>query len=108
MDTVRIARDFGTVSELLPAGVVSLLDAPHSLVGLLKTTMVFLSWQDNLPNDEMPPRRIWLNEKKLKRFFKDMDKKREAEMKGKGNDVEGWDGELVSNGAAMSLLIEDD
>jgi hypothetical protein len=37
-----------------------------------------------------------------------MDKKREAEMKGKGNDVEGWDGELVSNGAAMSLLIEDD
>jgi hypothetical protein len=106
LDTVRIARDFGTVSQLLPEPL-TLIEAPYNLVGAIRATMVFLSWQENLPAKEIPPKRIWLDAKKLDAWFKSIEKKREDEMKGQSNDIEGWDGEMKQNEAARSILIDD-
>jgi hypothetical protein len=108
LDTVRIARDFGTVSELLPAGL-SLLDAPFPIVGAIRMATVFISWRENLPSKEQPPKSIWLDGNKLESWFKDVEAKREAEMKGKGDkDHPEWDGEMKSNDAIKFMLVDDD
>lgn len=107
MDTVRIARDFGTVSELLPRGL-SLLDAPFPLVGAIRLATQFLSWRENLPRDEQPPKAIWLDGEKLERWFKDVEAKREAEMKGNTKSDDGiWTGEMKSNDAIKYMLVDD-
>lgn len=108
MDTVRIARDFGTVSELLPAGM-SLLDAPFPIVGAIRMATQFLFWRENLGPKEVPPKSIWLDGKKLEGWFKDVEAKREAEMKGNTKSEDGvWDGEMKSNDALKYMLVTED
>ncbi len=106
MDTVRIARDFGTVSQLLPPGL-TLLDSPYVVVNAIRMAVVFLSWRENLRPKEVPPKGIWLDGKKLEKWFKDIEQKREDEMKSKDNSGE-WDGEMKRNSAIDMLLVDDD
>lgn len=103
MGTVRIARDLGDVSALLPEGCDSLIDAPHPLVHLISSALTFLSWYENRPKKECPPRRIWLDGKALDQWWKDIEKDRERE-----SDPDG-PGEVqnpVKNEAAALLLVE--
>jgi hypothetical protein len=106
LDTIRIARDFGTVSQVLPPGL-SLYDAPHTFVEAIRSTIVFLGWQDNLESKEIPPKRVWLDAKKLDAWFKDVKAKREDEMKGRSNTAEGWDGDMVQNDAVRQMIVDD-
>jgi hypothetical protein len=106
LDTIRIARDFGTVSQVLPQGL-SLYDAPHTFVEAIRSTIVFLGWQDNLESKEIPPKRVWLDAKKLDAWFKDVKAKREDEMKGRSNTAEGWDGDMVQNDAVRQMIVDD-
>jgi hypothetical protein len=94
------------VSQLLPAGF-NLVDAPYPFFEAIKTATVFLSWQENMDKKDVPPKRIWFNGKALDAHFKAVDRRREAEAKGQGND-EGWDGEMKQNDAASMLLVDDD
>jgi hypothetical protein len=105
LDTVRIARDFGTVSELLPDGV-SYVDAPHPFASAIKMAATFLSWGENIEQKYMPPKRIWLDGEKLEAHFKRVEKLREDELKGRSSTVEGWDGtDMVDNEAARALIV---
>jgi hypothetical protein len=98
---VRLARDFGTVSELYPEGVDDLTDLPHGLFELVRHAMVVLSF-DELPEDERPAKRIWLDPKKLKDHFAWVRRKREREMKGdRSDDVD----DTVENEAAKGLIV---
>jgi hypothetical protein len=106
LDTIRIARDFGTVSQVLPPGL-SLYDAPHTFVEAIRSTIVFLGWQDSLEFKEIPPKRVWLDAKKLDAWFKDVKAKREDEMKGRSNTAEGWDGDMVQNDAVRQMIVDD-
>jgi hypothetical protein len=63
VDTVRIARDFGTVAELLPDGIEDVRDSRTSS-RRSAPRCVILSF-DELPEDERPPRRIWNDGEKL-------------------------------------------
>jgi hypothetical protein len=101
---VRIARDLGSVSALLPPGCVSLIDAPFVFVRSIRAALAFLGWQENLEAKEVPPKRIWFDEDKLDAWFKDMRKQRELEMKGQSNSEEGWDGDFKRNEAAKMLI----
>jgi hypothetical protein len=78
---VRVARDFGTVSALYPEGVDDLLDLPHALFDNIVQATVVLGWRE-LPEDEQPPKRIWLDTDKLREHFAWVKRKREAEIKG--------------------------
>jgi hypothetical protein len=56
---------------------------------------------ENTLSEELPPRRIWLNAEKMEEHWAAMKKKRDAEMKGEGKNIE----DPVENEAAGSLLV---
>jgi hypothetical protein len=101
IDTVRLARDMGTVRELFPRWFS---DLPHTLFEAIRLAFMFLGFEE-LPNDEQPPKRIWLNPKLLKEHFEHVKRKREQEMKGGSS---GWDTHIedpVDNDAAKGLIV---
>lgn len=99
-DTVRLARDMGTVSQLLPGWCRDLMDAPFLLFDAIRTALVFLSF-DELPDNERPPKRIWLDGEKLNDWFRQVKRNRDREMKGESTD----DGDYEQNAAAEALLV---
>lgn len=102
MDTVRIARDFGNVAELLPDGIDDLRDCPHVLFTAIKSALVVLSF-DELAEDERPPKRIWNDGEKLTDWFAEVKRRRKTEFgadKGPGP-IE----DPVENEAARGLLV---
>lgn len=68
---MRIARDLGDVSLILPAGCRRLSDAPHTFTNALKAGLRFLSFEEMMP-DDVPPRNIWLDPKALGEHFKEL------------------------------------
>jgi hypothetical protein len=104
VDTVRIARDFGTVAELLPAGIDDARDIPHVLFRAIRNALVFLSF-DELPDDERPPQRIWNDDDALKAWFDEV-KRRRDEKYGGEKAGPGPIEDPVENAAAKSLLVD--
>lgn len=104
MDTVRLARDMGTVAELLPDGIESVTDMPHTLFTAVNHGLRFLSFEE-LPSEEQPPKRIWLDPEKLTDWF-DTVKKRREEQYGGGKSA-GPIEDPVENAAAKSLIVGD-
>lgn len=47
----------------------NILDTPHDLVLAVNTALTVLSWFENLPEDEQPPRTIWWSEELLEEWF---------------------------------------
>ena len=102
MDTVRIARDFGTVAELVPDGFRDLRDMPHVFFEGLRSALVVLSF-DELPSDERPPRRMWNDGEALSKWFDEVRKRRDEKYGGKGS--QGPIEDPVDNAAARSLIV---
>jgi hypothetical protein len=101
VDTVRIARDFGTVAELVPDGFRDLRDMPHAFFEALRNALLVISF-DELTEDERPPRRIWNDGEGLKAWFDDVRSRRDEKYGGKGpGPIE----DPVENEAARSLLV---
>lgn len=101
LDTVRIARDFGTVSELFPPGVTDIRDMPHTLFDAIRRALTFLSFED-LEKEERPPKSIWLDDEKLSAHFEWVEERRKERFSGKPDEeIE----DPVENDAARSLLI---
>lgn len=61
---MRIARDAGDISSLLPTGVRSLADAPHVFVEAVRMGLYFLGFSE-MPEEERPPRYIWLDTERM-------------------------------------------
>lgn len=101
MDTVRVARDLGDVSTLLPEGV-PLSDAPHNLVSAIALTLRFLGFEE-LPLDERPPKRIWLDGEALNAWWEEVERKRKAKY---GIDGERDAGPMMEQDARSMLLID--
>lgn len=84
---MRIARDLGDMSLLFPSGITTLRDLPYSLFEAIRLALVFLSF-DELPADERPARRIWLDTEKLVSWFDDVKRRREEKY---GSGDGSWD-----------------
>lgn len=82
IDTVRLARDFGTIRELLPPWVADVRDLPYPLYEALRHAGMVISWEENLPEEEMPPKRIWTDMDALTEWFEDVKRKRDSQMRG--------------------------
>lgn len=100
IDTVRLARDHGAVSQLVPRWCEGINDVPHLLFDALRMASVFLSF-DELPEEERPPKRIWLNGDRLREWFEEIKRKRKREAGGDSGPIE----DPVDNEAAQGLLI---
>jgi hypothetical protein len=102
VDTVRIARDFGTVAELLPDGVDDLRDCPHTVFYAIRAALIFLSF-DELSEDERPPKHLWDDNEQLHKWFDEVKKRRDEKYGGKS--TPGPIEDPVQNPAAKSLLV---
>lgn len=88
------------MSELFPEGVANVRDLPYRLFDAIRMALVFIGF-DELPKDERPPRKIWLDEEKLNSWFAEVEAKRKRESEGKHTEMEG---ESVHNKAAEQLI----
>jgi hypothetical protein len=99
LDTVRFARDMGTVSELVPAWSDGLRDLPWLMFEAIRVALVLLSFE-SLPDNEQPPKRIWLDGQRLEEWFRQV-KRRRDERTGDSGEIE----DPVENPAAKALLV---
>jgi hypothetical protein len=49
----------------------------------VNTAVTVLSWFENLPEDEQPPRHIWYDGERLDQWFEDVREKRNAGSEGR-------------------------
>lgn len=80
LDTVRLARDCGDISSLFPPGITRIWDLPHTLFHAIRTSLHFLRFEE-LPRDEQPPKGIWLDEDKMKQWWREVEQAREDKYK---------------------------
>lgn len=100
---MRIARDFGTVDELLPDGVDDMRDCPHVLFEAIRAAVLIISF-DDLAEEERPPRRIWLDADQLHAWFDEVRRKRKEQYSG-DRDGPGPIDDPVQNEAARDLIV---
>lgn len=90
---------------LMPDGVESLYDLPHNIMDAIVLALHFLSFSE-LPSDEQPPRKIWLDADELGKWWKAVKRKRRREA---GLDEDDIDQDIdgpVEHNAAMDDLIQ--
>jgi hypothetical protein len=100
LDTVRIARDLGDVSALLPEGVRSLADAPYPVHDAIVAALHFLKYEE-LPKDEQPPKRIWFDGEAMQQWVANVERRRKEKYSGKDEPS----GPTEENDAADDLLV---
>ncbi len=49
---------------------------PHDLVYAISEALTVLSWFENLPDDEQPPRHIWWSDELVSEWFRNVKQKR--------------------------------
>lgn len=99
-----MARDFGTVAELYPPGITDLRDVPAIWFDAIRKALTFISWQENLEEDEVPKRAIWLDPDRLEQHFAAVKqaRKEKYDIKG-GGEIEN----PVENPAAKTMVVGD-
>ena len=68
------------MSLLLPDGIDHHGDCPHTLHEAILTALRILQYEE-FPKDERPPKRIWLDGDKLKDWWEEIERQREAKYK---------------------------
>jgi hypothetical protein len=79
-----MARDMGTAHLLFPPGITDIRELPAPHFDALRTSLMFLGFEE-MPEDEAPPKKIWLDGEALTKHFKWLKEKRKAEMNGNGS-----------------------
>lgn len=87
-------------------GQTTLPEAPYEWTVALSSALTVLSWYENLPKDEVPPRWIWWSGELLEQWFEDVTERRNKRTKGKRDDE---DVPLMSNALAGNIKqVEED
>lgn len=92
------------MSAILPPGIDSLYDAPYTLQDAILAGIQIMGWEE-LPEDEVPPKRIWDEPDKLQKHFDWVKRKREAEMNPDKADIKDRPIEDPVDNDAASMLI---
>lgn len=82
---VRAARK--THSSLIPEGFSSIQEIPNDLLMAIDHASRILDWQENLPEDEMPPHWMWPYEELLNEWFDEVKAKRDEKYGNHGGDT---------------------
>ncbi len=98
MDTVRIARDVGDMSLLLPAGITSFFDLPYNVFDAIRRTLAHLGLEE-LPKEDRPPQSIWFDGPEMRKHWKMVESRNRAKYGGKSERMadEAIDGPVSSN-----------
>jgi len=100
VDTVRLARELGDVSGLLPEGITKLRDIPFPLLESIRAALMFLGFEE-LSTEDRPPRSIWTNAEALNSHFERIRRDHEARYGGGRH----TDGSEEQRNATLDLLI---
>jgi hypothetical protein len=87
---------------MLPEGIDRLDDCPYPFFNAVRMALGFLSF-DELPKDERPARKIWLNSDEMRKHWTAVERLR-AEKYGTGDDSGDGEGEVKKNAAARDLI----
>jgi hypothetical protein len=71
---------------LLPHGIESVEDVPWDLARAIDHAHRVLSWQENLSQEEQPPKWMWPHDDELKVWFEEVRLAREEKYGGGGSD----------------------
>lgn len=96
---MRLARDIGDITSLFPPGIEKLVDLPFKLHEAINTALTFLSFEQ-LPKEERPHKRIWLDAEALDRHWDSVLQARENKAKGHG-DLQG----MAQNDLVKSIMV---
>lgn len=72
----------GDISSLIPGPI---WEAPHDLVTAINDALSVISWHENLPEDEQPPRHIWWSEELLEQWFQGVRERRKEKTGSAGS-----------------------
>lgn len=89
-----MAKQGGTGDSLLPLGCENVLSVPHDLHTALEQAHRVLSWQENLTDEEMPPRWMWHLDWELNAHFDSVKRKRDEKYGASPTSAEGESEEL--------------
>lgn len=71
------------------------------LIQAVNEALMILSWHENLPKDEVPPRNLWWSGDLLDNWFEDVERRRNKKLSGKKSTYEAAD-EVPSMGNLLS------
>lgn len=75
---------------------------PYTIFEAVRLGGIYLSWEENLEEDERPPRSIWADGMRLKEWFDVVKKKRTEKWSGKGKpEID----DPMENEAAKGLIV---
>lgn len=89
----------GTAHLLLPQGITDIREMPASHFDLIRRSMIFLSFEE-MPEEDRPPRKIWLDDVKLVAHFDRLKEKRKTEA---GGDT--VPGDMQENPLAKEMVV---
>lgn len=91
----------GTAHLLFPPGISDIRDLPATHFDAIRTSLMFLGFEE-MPEDDAPPRNIWLDDEQLTAHFKRLKdrRKREAEPNGAQSG-----GEMKQNALAKDMVV---
>lgn len=81
---VRSAQALGDMSSLFPPGIEKLYDLPFTIHQAILAALNYLSFNE-LPKDERPPKWMWTDSDQLDKWFKEVERLREAKYNGGGD-----------------------
>ncbi len=84
-----MVRDLGDWREAWPDGIETASDLPWTFIDAWSFASRIMSWYENLDDDEMPPRRIWQDQRMLAKHFEQLKAKRKAKYGGEEEAPEG-------------------
>lgn len=85
--TVRMARDGGDMSSLFPPGVTRLYELPFTIFHAIRFALNIINMQENMEENEMPPKSIWLDNERMSQWMGEVKRNRENKYKPGGGDM---------------------
>ena len=80
---------------------------PHDLVYALNEALTVLSWHENLPKDEIPPRHIWWDSEAVEDWFRKVQEARDRRF-GSGKKSESTFDQADDSPMTGNLLVNRD
>jgi hypothetical protein len=87
---------------LFPVGITDIAELPWTHFEAIRRAFIFLSFEE-LPEKERPPKKMWLDNEELNRWFENIRREREA---GNKPGVEGPIEDPVENPLASQMIIK--
>ena len=88
------------MTTLYPPGVTSVCDVPFDLQYAIEHAQRILSWQENIPSEDHPPRWMWDFEDELESHFELVKQRRDEKYGGGGSSTapQDWDSNTLTAG----------